>query len=540
MPLFLSLILVISAFVRGFGLNISPPELFGDEIDAGYQAYSLLKTGQDIYGQTLPTYIHSLSEWRAPLFIYTTVPSIAVFGNTQLGVRLPEVIFGSLAPIILFFLVFELSRSKSQALLSAVALSLMPWHILYSRAAFEVALLLDLLMLGSIYYLQKKFATSLLFFALTIYTYSTAIAFTPLLLLVLLIKTKKFPSLIAIVASLLILAPFATSLFSGRAQARFGLLSIFSDTQLVDTINRLRDTDTKFTAYIFHNRPETYFTAYFSRYLQAFSTNFLFVSGDPSLRQSIQIIGGLFPITAPLLALGLYYLARRRQWFWLVWLALSPIPAAATVDGGFHATRLILMVPPLAVALGSGFVQFWQSVSNIKMRFIISGLFLIAFSYQFLSVAHYYLYHYPAISWRWWQVGFKSAIQKANQLSSGYDKIVYNNSYEPSLPRFLFYSSYSPSEFHKLFRIDQPTNNILPNFDGFSFDNIHYFGTFSSPARDNGIARLLNPKNLYIISQRDDVGGDWDWRVSPPSEVKVLYTSTTLSNQPVFYLVTAK
>src|SRR3990172_13232877 len=105
MTWFVSIILALSLLLRVGLLDKVPAELFGDEIDVGYQAYSLLKTGKDLYGQVLPTYIHSLSEWRAPLLMYATVPTIALFGPNEWGVRLPEAIFGSIAPLILFLLV---------------------------------------------------------------------------------------------------------------------------------------------------------------------------------------------------------------------------------------------------------------------------------------------------------------------------------------------------------------------------------------------------------------------------------------------------
>ena len=75
--------------------------MFGDEVDVGYQAYSLFKTGRDLYAQAFPTYIHSLSEWRAPLLMYATVPTVAAFGTSELGVRLPQVIFEEVGPVVM-------------------------------------------------------------------------------------------------------------------------------------------------------------------------------------------------------------------------------------------------------------------------------------------------------------------------------------------------------------------------------------------------------------------------------------------------------
>ena len=72
----LSIILALGLFLRVGLLNRVPPELFGDELDVGYQAYSLLKTGKDMYSQILPIYIHSLSEWRSPELVYQAMQFI--------------------------------------------------------------------------------------------------------------------------------------------------------------------------------------------------------------------------------------------------------------------------------------------------------------------------------------------------------------------------------------------------------------------------------------------------------------------------------
>ena len=109
MGLLLSLIVVLSGFLRIPFLNTVPPELFGDELDVGYQAFSLLHTGKDLYNQTLPVMVHSLSEWRLPLIVYQTIPTIKLFGLNEWGVRLPEAIFGILAIPLIFLLVHQVS-----------------------------------------------------------------------------------------------------------------------------------------------------------------------------------------------------------------------------------------------------------------------------------------------------------------------------------------------------------------------------------------------------------------------------------------------
>ncbi|OGC97290.1 hypothetical protein A2W16_01020 [Candidatus Amesbacteria bacterium RBG_16_48_31] len=530
MAFWLSGILALSLFVRGFSFTSVPPELFGDEVDVGYQAYSLFKTGRDLYAQAFPTYIHSLSEWRAPLLMYATVPTVAAFGTSELGVRLPQVIFGSLAPIILMLLVYHTTRSRPAAILASLSLSLLPWHIHYSRVAFEVVIMLDLMLLGTLLYLKRRFSLSLLFFALTFYTYSTAVIFTPLWLLALLLLTRKKPNLLALLLFTITITPFIFNLISGRAQARFGLVSIFTSQEVIDKITNFRQYPSVWET-VFHNKPESYFSLFFSNYLRAFSPEFLFVRGDPAVRHNMQYIGQLLPLTAPFLILGLYHLVIGRRWLWLVWLGLAPLPSALTIDGAFHATRLFLMIPPLAVAVGIGISQ----VVNLKSP-ILNILLLLLFTLHFSQVAHYYLVHYPTVSWRWWHVGYKSAMREINRLAPDYPRVFINSTYEPSLIRFLFYSAYPPADFHRQFSLDQPLTEIQPGYSGFPLGEKYFFGTFTAPPAQD----YLLPDSLYLISQRDDVPGDWDWRTDPPQNIQVLNTVTNPDHLPIFYLVTRR
>lgn len=529
----LSIILALSLFLRVGLLNQVPPELFGDEVDVGFQARSLFQTGRDLYGQILPTYIHSLAEWRAPLLMYATVPTIAVFGNSVWGVRLPEVIFGSLAPIILFLLVMNtIGNWKLKiGICASVVLATMPWAIYYSRAAFEVTLMLDLIMLGTLLFLKRRFVLSVSCFALSLYAYSTAILFVPLWFIALHFLTKSKPKIVPLLLFTLILVPLILNILSGPARGRFGGLSIFTQADLVRNINDLRQADDSPLSSFWHNKLETYTTVFVANYLRAFSTDFLFIRGDPIYRHSMQVVGELLAISFPFVFVGLWYLGSRRQWLWLSWLFLAPIPAALTSDGGYHATRLFLMIPPLAVATGAGLLLVMQ-----KLPKILNLLLLVFFITYFVWLSHYYVDHYAKSSWRWWHVGFATALTELEKISPQYSRVFINNTYEPSLIRFLFWTNYSPAKFQRQFTVDQLQVNIVPNYDGFSLDGKYFFGNFNKP----NWTEFLLPNSLYLISQRDNVAGDWDWRRTPPDNIRVLFTSTNAYDQPILYLVTKK
>lgn len=536
MSVLLFVIILISSLLRGVFFNITPPELFGDEVDVGYQAYSLLKTGADINGQPFPTYIHSLSEWRAPILIYATVPSIAIFKNTILGVRFPEMVFGSIAPLLVVVLSFLITRSKKISILSGFVLALLPWHIHYSRASFEVVIMLDLLMAGTALLLKKRVVLGCVLMVLAMYTYSTAVLFVPLFLLIIWITNKPLRTVKIPLISAVLCIPLLLNIFTGSAANRFGLVNIWNDTDQVKTINEIRQIDKSGGAQLWHNKVQSISFRFVTNYLQAFSSEFLFIRGDSTQRHGIGQMGVILPFTSPLLLIGIYWLARRKKYVWLTWMLLAPIPAALTTDGGYHATRLFLMVPPIAVAIGAGAFELFRLKRFKIIGSLVIGIYLLAIGYQFNWYWHYYTTHYPVVTWRWWQVGYQEAFKKISTYESQYSRIFINNSYEPALIRYLFYTNYNPRKLQGQAIVDVAQKNITPGYDGFTLDNKFFFGNFNDTK--TGIGKRLLPGSLYLLSQRDDVGGDWDWRKSAPSDIKVLETFTNGYDQPVFYLVT--
>jgi 4-amino-4-deoxy-L-arabinose transferase-like glycosyltransferase len=297
-------ILIIAAFLRLWKIDQVPVSLFGDELDVGYHAYSILKTGKDYSGNPWPLHFQSLAEYRTPLFLYSVVPSVAIFGISPLGVRLPAAIFGLLGILALYFLVKELTGKQSIALVSAAILTFSPWHIQYSRAAFEVTQLLFFLLVG-LYFFFKSLAAgkqgkwlwvSTVCFALTPWIYSTAKFFTPLLLLFLVVvyrkeifKLSRKQLIWSIIALVVVAGPMLYStLFGGGAQ-RFGYISVFTNPSVEHEVGVARLNDAlmrgetgmglspTFFDRVFHNKFVFWGTNILRNYLESFSTDFLFI-----------------------------------------------------------------------------------------------------------------------------------------------------------------------------------------------------------------------------------------------------------------------
>ena len=56
--------------LRVWALGSMPPGLDTDEAAIGYNAYSLLRSGRDEYGEPWPFLFQSFGEWKRPVYIY--------------------------------------------------------------------------------------------------------------------------------------------------------------------------------------------------------------------------------------------------------------------------------------------------------------------------------------------------------------------------------------------------------------------------------------------------------------------------------------
>lgn len=541
-------IFIIALLLRLVKLDKVPIELFGDELDAGYQAYSILKTGKDIRGYKFPIYFHSLSESKAPVYLYSTVPFVAFFGLNEWGVRLPAVFFGMIGILFIYLLAKELFSDEKISIISLLICSILPWHIQYSRAGLEETLLMALV-IGGIYFFLRSFQRnssllwSVLFFCLSAYTYPTAVIFTPVIFIILIAVFRKEIILIkskylagALVLLVLGSVPFLMGFASGQSQERFSKISIFSDQKSIDKII-IKRTGLGIEERIFHNKLTRFSSVFQENYLTALSPQFLFLNGDPAPRHNSGQGQLLWPL-APFLIIGfcetLKRLKDKKYMFLFLWLLSSPIASSLTSDGASHAGRLFVMIPPLVIMISLGLARI-LSLPGLRGSFLKVAT-VSAISISFIFYLHKYYVHYPKESWQYWQYGYKGAITRLKEVEGDYDRVILNNNHEPILLRLLFWGKIDPLWFRNNFSDDVPSAEILPGFDGFKVGK-YYIGGLKDRKY---LESLLDEKTLYLAFQGDEVPGDWNWMEKPPSGIKVISLTKNPLGDPYLYLLTGK
>jgi len=490
------LILILATLLRFWQIN-TLPSLNPDEAALGYNAYSLLETGRDEHGTSWPLHFKSFGDYKPGAYVYLALPSIKLLGLTPLAVRLPNLIFSVLTIYVLYKLILLLSESKALSLYSSFVLSISPWHLQFSRGAWESSTALFFLLLG-IYWLYKYIVDNqklpLFLFPLPLVmamaTYHSARIIAPLLLLtIIFLNLKKFINfqfLIAVIIGLSLITPVAISFFNNGGLTRFGGVGLTADTGPLSRSEELLNQhgNIKLINRILHNKRTLYALSWVEKYSSHFNLNFLFINGDEVPRSKNPDMGQLYLLELPFLIIGLIKLLQSKkphlQQLTLSFLLIAPLASSLTFQAP-SALRALPMVIPLSILIALG-------LSSLKNKLLIIFIF---FAYLVSSVYYldsYYIHAPKRYSFAW-NSGFSEIIPYIESQKNNYQNIYLTDKYDQPYILYLFYSQYPPAKIQSQIKLTPP--------DQFGFstvtliDNIHF-----------GIPSLL-PQNSLIIESSD-------------------------------------
>ena len=472
----LLLIILLALFLRVWRLGVNPPHLTPDEASLGYNAYSILKTGHDEYGELLPIVFKSFGDYKPGLYVYLTVPFVAIFGLTEFAVRLPSALAGVFSVYLIYIISKELFNDKKLSLISAFIAAVTPWLIYFSRGAWEVNISLTLTLTGIYLFLracsplgeslekEKYLIFSSIYFSLTLLTYQGAKLSTGIviLILVLLYRKKLFSfekkNLIASLAvGLIISLPIIASLFSGQT-GRLAVFSVFSyprpQEYLEIFLQQGGERVGDLSYYLFHSETLNFTRGILGRWFNHFSGRFLFFEGDwPNPRHTAPYHGMLLLSDLVLLIAGFVTLARkgfsRKTLFVWVWLVFSSLPSVLSRDQ-VHAVRALNMVVPMIFLLSFG-LESILARGNIKYVFYA---FYILSSIYFLDA---YFVHVPRHNSKYWEYGYKQIVEAVLPIQKNYKTVKVQQSFAQPYIYFLFYGldgssasrGYDPTKYQK-------------------------------------------------------------------------------------------
>lgn len=497
----LGLVLLSAFLLRTWHLDANPPHLTADEAALGYNAYSILTTGKDEYGRLLPMVFESFGDFKPGLYVYLTVPFIAVFGLTEFAVRLPSAIFGAISVFLVYLLVGKLLKGNKEwgniDLIAATIVALNPWHIYFSRGAWEanIALTFTLLAINAFLETTSSYKKWIVFFgaiglSLLSYQGSKLSTLIPVGVLVYLyrdrlshINTKHL--FVGLLTLFVFSLPIAKSVFTGQA-GRLEVFSVFSyrrpDAYLNTFLQQGSEHVGQVKYYLYHSETGNFIRGIMGRWFNHFSTRFLFFEGDwQNLRHSAPNTGVLTLADLPLLALGLFVFAnnlkRKEIALFGLWLILAPLPAALSRDQ-VHAVRSLAMSIPLSVIIAFG-LNFL--IAKFGKRFVFVPAIMLIYGVSYLFFLDAYFVHLPTHNARYWYYGYRQVVESVLAKRSDLPVKV-QQSYDQPYIYFLFYGAakglpeFQPASYQKeaILTRSGPDVGLVKKVGGITFDEINW------------------------------------------------------------------
>ncbi|HEX8964854.1 MAG TPA: glycosyltransferase family 39 protein [Patescibacteria group bacterium] len=532
----LGIIIVVAIIFRFWQLGAVPASPDWDEVALGYNAYSILHTGKDEYGAFLPVVMRSFDDYKPALYSYITIPSIALFGLNVWAVRLPSAVFGVLTVLAVYFLAKELFKKESIALLSSFLLAISPWHIQFSRIAFESNVGLSFNVFGALFFIKGLKRPWLLFlsiasFVASAYVYQSEKVFSPLIILSLVViyrkelfkLPKKFLVSVVIVGLMLSLPMLFYIVTNKNALERAQGVSVFADQSSLkqDAARLLVDhKNHDYLGLVLDNRRFVFVKEVIANYMSHFDFNWLFITGD-LIRHHAPNMGLLYIWELPFILAGIYFLLfgeydKKTKWTIFSWYLLAPVAASVTT-GVPHAVRALNFLPTYQILSAIGIITLFSVIKNKKLLFRIGlvAVFLCAllnisyYADQYFAQTNYY----TAIDW---QYGYQDAVPTVKEILSKYKKVIVSNQpfMDQSYMFFLFYLQYSPNQYQQ--------ESILSSG---GFRENHQFGKFDfRPINWN--QEIKSSDTLYVGRASDF-----------PSNAKIIKTVTFPNGKPAMLLV---
>lgn len=460
------LIFLLALILRFYQLGLNPPSLDWDETAHGYNAYSILKTGKDEYGYKLPLFFRSFDDYKPPMYTYLVVPAVAIFGLNDFAVRFPSALLGSLTVVFTYLMVSEILKKRQIALLCALFLAISPWHLQFSRVAFETNSAIFWSVLGTWAFLKGVRASGLklalylstasIAFGANLFMYHNARVFIPLYSVILLVLFRKallknwkmliVPAVIALIfCSALI--PILTSI---SGQLRYKGTSIFGDVSPLYKNSQLIDDDShteqELLAKVIHNRRFVYIPILIGNYLSHLSPTYLFFTADMDRHHAPQI-GLLYLLDLPFLLAGIYFLIKNKseiksKIIIISWFLLAPVASSVTW-GVPHSLRSEIYLPTFQIFTAIG---VYYLILNSRIRFS-KQVYLLLLTLNFTFYLHQYYVHMPLEFSKAWLFGRKEAALFSQSLKHNYDRVIVSTKLEQPHEFWLYYTKYAPTAY---------------------------------------------------------------------------------------------
>lgn len=463
------IISLIAFLLRFWQLNNFPVGLNWDEVSHGYNAYSLIKTGQDQWSKQWPIFnFRAYGDYPTTLNMYLSIPFISIFGLNEWTTRIVSALCGFGLVIVSYFLGKELFKNKKISYLLMLLVAVSPWTLFPSRGVFQSTVAQFFLSLGILFLIKstKKInfiLPSVFFTALSTYAYHNTKIVVPILLFIYLViffkeiknnfkKNKKIIVASFIVLSFLLI-PQIVNTFNKDAQARSRWVFAINPS----TINQIENNrnnyqGNKLIAKLKYNKITVFTEIVAKNYLGFVNPKILFFESTQNFQFNIPKTGVLYPICLPFFYIGLIVLIiqsiklNKISIFLFFWFLIGLIPAVVTI-GDFPIIRATTILPLPQIFIIYGFLKFLSIFRDKKIKTIFIIVYVLILLIQSIFYIKNYFVDYSKKYSNTWQYGYKETVLYIKENYDKYDQIIFTKKYGEAHEFVLFYWPWDPMSY---------------------------------------------------------------------------------------------
>jgi len=454
-------ILILACFLRFWQLGKIPTGVTHDEVGYIYNSYSIAITGRNVLSEFVPflTWLNPGGTPFMPVPMYLSVPFFWLFGLSATVGRLPSALLGILDVLLVYILVKQIFYKPSLALVSALFLAISPWHLHFSRTAYDPNFSLFFYLLGIvifIYEIRKKRLpiASLISFFLAIFSYRGMNIIFPPIGLVLLwygmtaLNIDRRQLVAFLLGTIFILSSlFAVTVLNGKKYISEGLGVNNSHIQ-EEIDNQIREAQVPlFIRRFFLNKPTYIASKLRENYIKAYSPEFLFLYTEPSKIYSIWSRGRIYFLDLFCIMLGIGYLYKINKsgaFFITSMVLIGGLPGM--VGGLPYSARNFFLSAffPIFAAGGVSFLLF--NLFPKKMRLLVIAMLMVGYGYLLSSYLFDYYGRYAYYAAESWFKSLKDISRMIVENSQKYNKIIIGTSSSGDFLQYAFYAKIHPNE----------------------------------------------------------------------------------------------
>ena len=434
--LIVAIILVIAGFIYIYKLDKIPSGVYVDEATVAYNAFSISETGRDEYGKSYPMLFRLLGSYTPPVFVYSALPLIKLFGTKIIAFRFISVVSALVSILIFYQLIRKMKLFRLEISYYAATLfyAISPWLVFNARLGYEVTLAYTIFNIGLYFYYASIKNSKFLVWGVMFSSLSTYIAHTQRYLFFAFIPLYFlfFRRLIFKKSNVKILKRAVFTLFITQIPnlLLIGMPAFWvKNERLLDQkpMELVRNLINQFLTYV---SPKSLF----------------FEMPDIDLQHTLPEISLMYNWMVIPYLFGIFLLIKNlkavKYKFILFVFVLSILPA--TMSGQFVSTqRLLPFLFPLMVVIGIG-IDILISKTRLKVSTI--AVFLLTF-YSLIMLYRSYFVLFPIERANAWNYGYEDLVIFLN--NNPEKKYIIDNTRNPRLYILLLYFLRYPPDIYQ-------------------------------------------------------------------------------------------